>query len=182
MPVSLTIKTNSSPCFSARNDTRPPAGVNLSALNMRFSTIFSSLSRSASTASSAGSTNVSSLMRLSSATCRAALARPLTNSATSSGSCLTSMRPDSRRTSASKSLMSLSSLMPLACIVSSRLRVSSSNARLKRCISDSSGASSSVSGVRNSWLMLAKKRLLIWSSSRSLRLLSSSAARFLFNS
>ncbi len=57
-------------------------------------------------------------------------------------------------------------------------RVSSSSDRLKRRSSVSSGASSNVSGVRSSWLMLAKKRLLIWSNSRSFWLLSSRAFRF----
>ena len=52
----------------------------------------------------------------------------------------------------------------------------------KRWSSVSSGASSSVSGVRNSWLMLAKKRLLSRSSSTSLRLVSSSSFRFLSSS
>ena len=67
-------------------------------------------------------------------------------------------------------------------MVTSMSRVSSSSDRLKRCSSVSSGASSSVSGVRNSWLMLAKNRLLIWSSSISFWLLSSSAFWFLSSS
>jgi crotonobetainyl-CoA:carnitine CoA-transferase CaiB-like acyl-CoA transferase len=46
----------------------------------------------------------------------------------------------------------------------------------------SSGAISRVSGVRSSWLILAKKRLLIWSSSISFWLLSASALWLLSNS
>ena len=89
------------------------------------------------------------------------------------------MRPDSSRTRSSRSLISFSRRMPLECMVASMVRVSSSSDRLKRCSSVSSGASSSVSGVRSSWLMLAKNRLLIWSSSISFWLLSSRV--FLFS-
>ena len=55
-------------------------------------------------------------------------------------------------------------------------------APLESLISDSSGASSNVSGVRNSWLMLAKKRLSIWSKLRKLAIASPSAARPLSSS
>ena len=99
------------------------------------------------------------------ATWRAALARPLINSTTSRGSLLTCMTPDSKRTRSKRSLMSFRSLMPLECIVCSVLRVSSSTARPKRCIMFSSGAMSSVRGVRSSWLMLAKNSLFNRSSS-----------------
>ena len=159
IPVSDTVSTSSSACLSARTSTLPPEGVNFSALKTKLSRIFSNLSRSASTSPTDGSTNVSRRNRLSSATCRAALARPLTKSATSTGSRLTSIRPDSSRTRSSKSLINFNRRMPLECMVPRSSLVSRS--RLKRCSKLSSGAISKVRGVRSSWLMLAKNRLLI---------------------
>ena len=161
IPVSDTVTTSSSARFSARNPTRPPAGVNFKALKTRFRTIFSSLSGSASNVPNSGSMRVSSRSRLSSATCCAALARPRMNSSSSSGSRLTAIRPDSSRTRSSRSLISFNSRMPFECMVTSTSRVLSSIERSNRCSRVSSGASSSVSGVRSSWLMLAKNRLLI---------------------
>ncbi len=64
--------------------------------------------------------------------------------------------------------MSLSSLRALRYMVESELRWASLNAPISPCIISSSGVTTMASGVRSSWVMLAKKRDLNSSSCCSL--------------
>jgi hypothetical protein len=65
MPVSSTSIATQSPSSWSRTEIRPPSPVNLKALDRRFITIFSSLSRSTKTGSGpAGADTVSVMLRL----------------------------------------------------------------------------------------------------------------------
>ncbi len=167
MPESWTARVSWLSTWVAIRATDPPESVNLRALKRRFRRIFSTLSRSSLVDPISGEYLARRLTFLPCATPRTALRRPLRKELSSTASRRTSMRPDSSRTRSRRSLMSLRRRMPLACMVESRSWASSSFCFLDWMMRFSSGASSSVSGVRSSWLMLAKKWLLAWSSSSS---------------
>ena len=147
-----------------------PRKVNLKALDSRFRTIFSHISRSTQAAWSSGAQSTSKASPARSMAERKVLARSRVSAARSVASKRASARPASIREKSS-------SVFTRRC---RRDALRSTRARRSRwgplrsgaVTRSSSGPSISVSGVRNSWLMLEKKTVLArssWASSSARR-------------
>jgi len=151
IPVSSTETRTASPSSTSASDTvtRPPRSVNFSAFPTRFTTTFSSASRSANTAGGASARASSSTTPLRSASAEAAATTSPHSPARSSRARDTVFCPLSTRDRSSRSLISFSSRIPFRCMVPSvsPTHEGSSEARERTC---SSGASMRVRGVRSS--------------------------------
>ena len=180
IPVSRT-KISRPPSGSTRAPTVtvPPISVNFTAFDSR---LRSTWARRRSSPCSIGSVRASSVVSAISAACAAASAcrtAARTRRATSTRSDARSKRPDSMRATSRMMLISPSRLRP-----DSLIWRANSATRAGAGLSDSRSSASekpitAFSGVRSSWLMVARKRDFAWfaASAASLARRSSSSAR-----
>ena len=155
--------------------TVPPSGVNLMALEARLSSICFTLPGSAST-SPASTTVDCSAMLFVAASGSIVLMTWSTDSATDIMLSRSSIWPASTFERSRMSLIKPSRCLPLVVIwPTNRLRVASSNCPSLASLSSSEKPMIELSGVRSSWLMLARKTLLCLFASMSAALLCSSS-------
>ena len=176
-PVSRTARTT---CRGrARSETSiSPAKVNFSALERRLRVIFSHMSRSTWTSSGQGSGLTTRRSPARSMAERKVLARSAVSAARSVGSNEAWRRPASAREKSSRVLTSLRSRIPLRWSVERRARCPGGSGSRTSARLSSAGPRIRVSGVRSSWLTLARKSVLARSmaSAASLARRSSSVA------
>ena len=146
----------------------PPEKVNFRAFDSRLSTIFAHISRSTSTGEGSGGA-VDRQRRGRPARSRPlnVLASSVVYWARSTGSKRPVWSPASRREKSSRVLTSRSSRSPLRRTSSNRSPLDVVQGSPVSTSASSAGPSSSVSGVRNSWLTLVKNSVLARSSSSS---------------
>ena len=156
-----------------------PSRVNLKALETRFRTTFSHMSRSTKTGSGRGGQSTTSRSPAFSQADRKLLASSAVSTARSVGSYDARARPASIREKSSRVLTSFSSRSPLRWAVSSRSRWPGGSGSSASARASSTGPSIRVSGVRNSWLTFEKNAVFARSisASASARRRSASCAR-----
>ena len=163
-PVSATSSTASSPARASRTRTEP-ASVNLNALDSRFRTTFSHISRSTNTGSPSGSQSTRKSSPPRSIVDSKVLHRSRVSAARSTGSYAACTRPASMRAKSSSEFTSLSSRPALRLAISSDARCA--GGKSADASASSIGPTISVIGVRNSWLTLEKNSVLARSISAS---------------
>jgi len=173
MPVSATASISSWPWrrgVAATRSTAPPASVNFSALASRFSRMWRRHAGSLCTrAGTSASTTVASPSPLAVA-CGRTMARVFAiSTARSKSRAATLALPDSILAWSRMSLIRASSARPEVLMVPAMSSWSRSS-RPSRSISDR--PITAFSGVRSSWLMVARKRLLAWLAASAARLAS----------
>jgi hypothetical protein len=143
-----------------------PSKVNLIALDSRLKTTFSHIPRSTCTGSSDGTQSTSKASPARSIAARKTLASSAVNVPRSTGSKRACIRPASMREKSSRLFTSRPSRSALRWMTSTSSRTRSpASARASR--SSAAGPRIRVSGVRNSWLTLAKNVVFAASSSAS---------------
>ncbi len=165
-PVSSTSMTASAPSERRRTRTRPPGGVNLMALPTRLRTMVSTFSGSARRLISSAAVKARSRRRwvARGMNCSTRFPAKLESSMAWGRS---TVRPAWSRVMSRRWSMRRISRAPLRLISSRRATTGLGSLVSSSPRSSSRGARSRVRGVRSSWSMWAKNRLLSWSSSWS---------------
>ena len=166
MPVSATASRANPSCPDTETE-MDPLKVNFNALESRFITTLAHISRSMYTGSLNGGQSIEKLSPALSTAESNMLASSAVYWASSTGSKLPAVRPASSREKSSSVFTSLSSRSPLRWMISIRCRWWPGRACSASTSASSAGPSSSVRGVRSSWLMLVKNAVLAASSSAS---------------
>jgi hypothetical protein len=164
VPVSRTTSRAAAPTWSRVTEI-PPRSVNLNAFDSRLRTIFSHRSRSTWTGPASGRQSTANVSPARSQAERKLLASSAVTAARSVGAYAAWTRPASMREKSSSALTSFCRRCALRRATASRPRCAGEVS--PRASRSSTGPSSSVSGVRNSWLTLPKNAVLARSSAAS---------------
>ncbi len=167
-PVSVTVSTSWSDCASARSTTRPPSGVNLIAFDSRLASICWSFTASCDTGGTSAAHAPFRSMFFFSAMGRNIVSMPSQMSPMRNDDTRTCILPASILARSRTSLMRASSCCPLDWMLAAQRCCFS--LRPLEVWSTSLKPRIELSGVRSSWLMVARKSLLSRLDSYSARL------------